>query len=63
MAEILGVDHSTLWRAMRAANDATAEPLTKRFAQKPDALMGGQNGQAKVKHIPALEHAAFQTAD
>jgi len=44
MAEILGVDHSTLWRAMRAANDTTAEPLTKRFGQKTEALMGGPNG-------------------
>jgi DNA invertase Pin-like site-specific DNA recombinase len=45
MAEILGVDHSTLWRAMRAANDATSEPLAKPFAKTTGALMGGQNGR------------------
>ena len=44
MAEILGVDHSTLWRAMRAANDTTGAPPTKRSA-RAGALIGGQNGR------------------
>ncbi len=36
MAELLGVDHSTLWRAMRAANDVSPAA--------PRTMDGGRHG-------------------
>ncbi len=44
MAGILGVDHSTLWRAMRAANDATPTLTGRNFRRSRELQSGGRYG-------------------
>ncbi|WP_174513212.1 recombinase family protein [Methylocella tundrae] len=45
MAALLGVDHSTLWRAMRAANDAMPVVMVRRLPPSAETIEGGRNGR------------------
>lgn len=43
MAAFLGVDHSTLWRAIRAANDAMPAATAGRPPLRADTIRGGRD--------------------
>jgi DNA invertase Pin-like site-specific DNA recombinase len=45
MAAVLGVDHSTLWRAMRVASDVLPSSVPESRPRHPQMIDGGHNGR------------------